>query len=174
VSAVYLEVEGKPTPVAQCHWIEVAPCGCVNGIMVADMRDSVITTAEQAAAFMAPNKVALKRDIENGITHRLVSRDTFDIKTQLTGVCLHKPKWGVADVTPPEGYVWGTKDSGYGRHTWVKHLTPADGTTTEDVWRCTPDLPALCGAKPKWSWKGDDEWVLRDCVPCRKCEGLVS
>jgi hypothetical protein len=166
--SVYLEVAGTPTPVADLFWLSRAACGCPSGVLVADLRDKVLTTPEQARMEMASGIEAVaERSVEDGETYELITREQFRA-TDMTSQCPHNPQWGVAKVDPPEGYVWATTDGGYGRRTFKRHLVP---TGAVGDWR--HKAAPLCGGRsapgPGKSW-GNEWYHLADTVTCRKCE----
>jgi hypothetical protein len=169
--SVYLEVGGKPVAARDCVWIETAPCGCVNGVMCAESAGDVFVNVEQASAHFHSSSVSRKRAEDDGFTMSVTTHEAF--RAMEFADCQHDPKWGVAHAEPPEGWMWGTADGGFGRQTHLKHMVPDgnafDRTTKWDD-RSAPQ-PALCGAKRKSHY---DHWRIVDWTvdvePCRKCE----
>lgn len=157
---IYLEYEGKPVPIRDCSWLLVAPCGCVAGITVADMRaDGPIVDADAALASFTPNKEQLRRDIAAGWKARLSGRgrSAVDEMTEPNG-CLHKPTWGQEPRPETDGWVWLSAPKAP-----RSHLVPV--AEESEAWRTRA---ALCGSE-YWGWRSD-AWAVMDLPTCRRCE----
>jgi hypothetical protein len=166
---IYFEVDGKPQPATNCHWIEIATCGCIAAIHVAayEVRGelTVHNTAEDAFFSDLP-KVVREYEQSLGRTYRLIThqqyRDTY--MDQMKGSCPHTPQWGEVPVPVPDGWSWKCSDSVV-RRTHRKHIVPDEmpqGGRTQ--------VAALCGKKEyDFAWRGDEWHDLAHKVPCKKC-----
>lgn len=165
---IYFEVDGKPQPATNCHWIEIALCGCVAAIHVAAYevqgKVTVHNTAEDAFFGELP-KVVREYEQSLGRSYRLIThqqyRDTY--MDQMKGSCPHTPQWGVTPTPIPDGWSWQCSD-GIGRRTHRKHIVP-----TEPPVGRHGKVSALCGKEDyAFAWGG--EWHhLTDTVPCGNC-----
>lgn len=167
-ATVYFEVDGKPHPATDCHWLEIASCGCPSAIHVAAYELSgeltVHHTAE-AAFFHDTPRVVQEYEKTLGHSYKLIThqqyRDTY-IK-QFQSTCPHSPQWGIPAVPVPVGWTWKCSD-GIGRRTHRKHIVQ---TETPDGSR--EKAAALCGKETYgWAW-GAEAHHLFQTVPCSKC-----
>lgn len=78
VPIVAFEVDGERVPASECEWQLVAPCGCVLGLLVADLD---CLTSETALRTFVPRKRDRNRRVAAGWTVRL--------GTRAAGVALH-------------------------------------------------------------------------------------
>lgn len=157
---VYLEYEGKPVPIAECSWLLVAPCGCVAGITIADLRsEGALTDAAAALVSFTPNKEQLRRDIAAGWTTRLSGKGRAAVyeMTEPNG-CPHKPKWGEEPRPEADGWVWAATTKSR-----RSHIVPI---VDENAFVRT--RPAGCG-REYWGWR-TDAWAVADLPTCRPCE----
>lgn len=171
-ATVYLEVDGKPHPARDCHWIEIAPCGCIGGVSRAGDRIGqngemkVFYTGSDAFLSDRPKPV---REYEEslGSTYKLIThqqyRDTYS--KQMSAKCPHTPKWGTEPLPKPEGWAWQTTDRFGTRRTFRRHLVPSPAAGSSGMDKTV----ALCGkVESQWMWKGESN-DLYDTVPCAKC-----
>lgn len=174
MSMIYLEVDGKPVPASECDWIVIAPCGCLEGVMVVQSKyceTPRALTADDARREFHTNKVAAKRSLDEGFQFKLVTHDQF--RAMAFGDCTHTPKWGVERAPLPDGYAWATLDGHFGRKTHLKHMVPAGVFPRPGEKYPERDVKALCGNAAK-GWWDDDEHLLWDCEPCLKCDAAAK
>lgn len=71
MTAVLFDIDGVPTPAADCDWQLLGPCGCVIGLSVIERIDVVL--ADPAAALKAFEPVARerKRMVQEGYMARI-------------------------------------------------------------------------------------------------------
>lgn len=169
-ATVYLDVDGKPHPAADCHWIEIAPCGCIGGVARAGDRvgangQPVVYTTGADAFFQDKPKVVREYELSQGLRFQLITHQQYsDTYMELMkGSCPHTPTWGHTPVPLPEGWTWQCSD-GIGRRTHRKHIVPAEIPEGH-----RGKIAALCGNEDYgFAWGGD--WHhLMDTVPCKKC-----
>jgi hypothetical protein len=166
-SRVYLEVDGEPQLATDCHWLEIASCGCVGGVSRAMSAGEVHFTGEDAFHCDSP-KVKREESRKQGITYKLVTLEQYrgEWADKMRAGCTHTPKWGIDPIPVPDGWTWKTLDANFGRRSYRKHIVPVEGDAD---WRV--QTAALCG-KAHTYWK-DSRGMLSDCVPCAKCEKLA-
>lgn len=168
-STVYLEVDGKPHPAADLHWLGIEPCGCVGGVSRALSAGELHQSGEDAFHRDDP-KVKREQSRKRGVTYKLIThqqyRDTW--MKRLQADCPHTPKWGVEPIPVPEGWTWKTLDGYLGSRSYRKHIVPI----VENPGIRNPTA-AACGAVDKRSYWRDDRDRLSDCVPCSKCEKVA-
>lgn len=172
-ATVYLEVDGQPHPATDCHWIEIASCGCIAGISRAAMGGpefgyplAVDYTGEDAFHRDSP-KVKREESRKHGMTYLLITNDQYrdTYMEQMSGTCPHTPKWGIDPIPVPDGWAWKTTDGTGDRRSYRKHLVPP-GADDNDLHKAA----AMCGKVASlWRWRGESH-DLWDTVPCAKCE----
>lgn len=166
-------IDGEEVPLTECDWIQVAPCGCINAVQVAQLTGSphVVPDADAAAiGFTATEtKVEAERDRKAGFVVKLVRHEDF--RKMDFGGCTCEPKWGLTVTPIPDGYEWAA-GSDYPRRSHYKHLVPSKAVMREG----TPypkadedrDGRALCGSGNQWSlWRA--EWWHLDRMECSRC-----
>lgn len=164
-ATIYLEVDGQPVAASQCHWLQIAPCGCICGVAGAGFRDEVHTTGEDAFHYDDP-KVKREQSRKQGITYKLVTLEQYRAKwaEKMQANCPHTPRWGIDPIPVPDGWTWMTTDPYGGRMTYRKHLVPIGS----QIYLYPLKPKALCG-KEDALWSNEDH-NLSDTVPCAKCE----
>lgn len=101
---------GETAPITDCAWMQVAPCGCVSGITMAQhTSEHVLLTADAALRDMATTAADAKEDARNG--YRMVLVRMVDYRAHLVdamkGSCPHNPMWGHARRTRDvDGKTW--------------------------------------------------------------------
>lgn len=169
---MYLEVDGKPHPATDCHWLEISPCGCIAGISRAayrtgrapDIRIEVRYSGEDAFFDDRP-KAVREYELNRGLRYQLITNEQYraTYAEQMSAKCSHTPKWGIEPLPVPDGWVWKTVDGSAGRSTYRRHLVPTEITDRY------ADVAALCGKKAG-GWRWSDDWHrMYDTVPCSKC-----
>jgi hypothetical protein len=168
---VYLEVDGKPHPANDCHWIEIAACGCIGGVSRAGSRigsngePTVYYTGQDAFLRDKPKVVREYEEKTSGSRYQLITHQQFrETYSPQMGPCLHTPPWGIEPLPCPDGWAWKTTDGSGDRSTFRRHLVPA-ATGENDIHKVT----AICGKEAtRWRWKGESHH-LYDTIPCGKC-----
>lgn len=156
MTGVYLEVDGKPVPAADCSWLLVAPCGCVPGLTAAAWPGTVVTTADEAMAEFTPNHEQRRRDVADGWTARLVAGRSIAV-SQMTEDCPHDPKYGRKPRPEKAGHQWAAANKSARLHLAPDNLVGSYKTGE-----------ALCGSRD-WGWS--TEWYrVVDLATCRRCE----
>ena len=89
---VYVDIDGEPTPIDECYWFQVAPCGCTTGVSLAAIGDEVLVTNSQRAAYYDEGSET-ERDLELGRVWRL-ERKVDDLAARLAA-CPHGPQKAV-------------------------------------------------------------------------------
>lgn len=171
---VTVEIDGQTYPVSDARWLQIAPCGCINGCTLVDHRPHgpVILDVEQAWKEFKDSAEALRRDKAAGFVMRLAHRSEVQ---KMTVECPHTPKWGV-DVAPiPDGYTWAAPDMMPDSRARM-HLVPgahdreARYVLGDKAWDWRDDtatLTSLCGKKGRmWS----THWSTSGTVTCLRCE----
>lgn len=164
--AIYVEIDGKTTPITECAWVQIAPCGCIDMVASAQPgRDGTPLTTEalMLAEYEIP-KWQQDEDRANGFVYRLVERAEFIDRFKEQGNCKHDPKWGRPPRASREGYEWASK-----RKSRVFHLVP-----TGAVWNIKESLTdveknaeSLCEVTA-YVW-GEARFESRpDCKNCTK------
>lgn len=169
-ATVYLEVDGAPVDAEKCCWIVTAPCGCLEGVTTAKAGEDLYSTEEQARLHMAGNRVRYQRELEEGLTYRLVTFESF--RAMPFSDCNHTPKWGIERAEPPSGFQWGTADRSFGRQTHIKHMVPVGCIPVPGEKYPEVDQKALCGKAARGWWHEVEMWV--DCVSCKKCDAAAA
>jgi hypothetical protein len=165
---ILLEVDGKPHPATDCHWIEIASCGCIGGVSRAYSAGELYSTGEDAFLRDKP-KVVREYELTFGSRWQLITnqqyRDTY--AAQMSVDCPHTPKWGIPVIPVPDGSVWMTAD-GIGRSSYRKHIVPDDIVKDRDPKiRVRGRGTALCGKESNY-WFSHIAY-LTDTIPCKKC-----
>lgn len=174
---VYLEVDGKPHPATDCHWIQIATCGCIAAVARAGYRaggrdsgELVIWHTGEDAFLRDMPKVVREYEQTRGWRYQLITNkqygDTY--MEQMKGTCPHTPQWGHVPVPMPDGWTWGSLDGIGRRSTYRKHIVPAE--KPNDMVK----MAALCGKEDTaWRWKMD-RFDLYDTIPCAKCVKVAN
>lgn len=165
MTAIYLEVDGKPVPAAECIWLLIGPCGCICGVSNASSGGEVHVTGEDAFNWGTP-KVVRDRDRKLGFTHTLITKAQYRAEWHEKFVvgCKCTPQWGIDPIPVPDGWTWMTTDS-YRHRSYRKHIVPVG---SELYVYGQEKVLAFCGKKDSlWSNRDTD---LSETVPCAKCE----
>jgi hypothetical protein len=164
-ATIYLEVCGQPVAASKCHWLQIAPCGCMSGISRASSAGEVHLTGEDAFNWDTP-KVVRDRDAKLGFTYLLVTMEQYraDWYEKFKIGCQCTPMWGIDPTPVPAGWTWMTTDPYGGRRTHRKHLVPVGS----EAYQQGVKPKALCG-KEDSMWC-DDSRYMDDTVECGKCE----
>lgn len=168
-SGIYLDIDDTPVDLAELHWEQIAPCGCISAVHIAFSdygrgEPLVITTAEQAALESTPSKAEREQDAERGFVWRVGRR--ADIKGWKD--CPHSPKWGVEPRPLPDGMRWAA-GGWHDNRTRTLHLVPESVVTTEErqVPWAESKATTLCGTE-KYPWSS--RWHEVDGkVECKRC-----
>lgn len=165
---VFLEYDGKPVLARELVWGVYSPCGCQSGVIVAQSGTYLIPDEATAWKEYFETAAIRNREKKRGYTFRLLRHE--DGTKNMRGECPHMPKWGVPDVTPPEGMAWGKPSSGK-----TLHLIPFDGDTSRPNFVTAGGykerIHAKCG-KDDWGWDVDD-FMLSELLTCAKCEATL-
>lgn len=175
IATVYLEVDGKPHPASDCHWIEIAACGCISGSSYAESAGEIHTSGPDAFRWDTPKVVHEYHLANSGSTFKLITHQQFKdtYAEQMRGDCPHTPRWGIVPIPVPDGWTWMTTDSGFGRRTFRKHIVPADTPVVEGSrTKMRKQATALCG-KAESIWY-DSRSFLHDTIPCAKCVKVAN
>lgn len=165
VSTVYADIDGNPTPIVECAWIQIAPCGCICSIFSAggttDPRptDPITTEAQLLARYRQP-KWRTEQERSLGFVYKLIRRT--DDRVGITGHCAHNPQWGVPPRASRTGYRWGT-----GTRSTRLHLVPITALEAAEVTGRRAE--SLCGRTGHWA-SGD----VADLPDCAKCTALAN
>lgn len=147
-------------------WQQVAPCGCVNGLMTAATPENLIITADQAMRKFAATDKEYERDVEQGFTCR--PREWHKGCDEAKTKCAHDPEWGIEPTPKPEGYVWATVYS-YGSHSPYTHLVPVAAVEASEAREYNRDRARpLCKGKEQFSWSREQHATMGK-VECKKC-----
>ena len=165
---LYLDYNGTPTPIADLFWMQRSACGCLSGATTAEHGDDgpILDADAARSEFNSGLKTLIARSIEDGETYELVDRAWYTSHLdEFTSKCPHDPKWGVAKVAAPEGYVWAAASPTRS----LRHIVPASAIGN---WR---DKPApICGSRARRGTWGAEWHDLADTVTCRKCEAKAQ
>jgi hypothetical protein len=164
-------INGERLPLHECNWTMFAPCGCVSGVMVADLSDrryqrDAITTVEQAWEHMYDSRIERERDQKRGFRFELMPRcESIDL---MKGDCQHEPKWGYEHAPTLDGYAWAAI-SQYGSRSSLMHLVSSEAVEAyRNHQYGYPRTSPLCEGKPQWAWS--EEWHATDGkVECKRC-----
>lgn len=67
-------INGQPTPLDECGWLQRRPCGCIVSAVVAVCGDDwVLATADQAHRHLNPTKRDRDRAEKAGLTTELIT-----------------------------------------------------------------------------------------------------
>lgn len=165
-SAVRIAVGGQMRRLRELAWIELAPCGCQCGVMVASLDN--FASEDAAWKRFEPHAATRKRSRSQGFSMQLVP---FEGATDgMTLKCLHEPRWGVPPIVTPDGYVWAGPYRSHGQAN--RHLVPAhtgvrgNAGTSEEVY-------ALCGTHRRgWDWS--TSWLVEDNPECLRCNAKAG
>lgn len=164
MSAIYVEIGGKPRPITECSWVQVAPCGCTCSVLSAGGEHNMpnLTDEEQVLDFFDTPNWQRKQDADNGFRYYLIDRT--QACDQIRKNCPHIPKWGVEPRPQIDGMQWVTK---HGSRRW--HLAPASGVihAGELLKDRERDTEALCGEVASY-WREDEFAEMPDCKKCTK------
>lgn len=68
---IMFDIDGVPTPAADCDWQILAPCGCVVGLSVIERMGGALVTEDQALRAFEPMARKRQRMVKDGYAARL-------------------------------------------------------------------------------------------------------
>ncbi|MBV2364284.1 hypothetical protein [Streptomonospora nanhaiensis] len=85
-------IDDTPVPLADCHWVMWAPCGCPVAVCTTTVGEEVTATVDQAWARFYAMDAGAREDRQAGYTVSLVSRRRWDqeVSPRLGAPCPHK------------------------------------------------------------------------------------
>ncbi|MET9467394.1 hypothetical protein ABZY44_21825 [Streptomyces sp. NPDC006544] len=88
MSRLLVEIDGQTVPLTDCFWVRVDKSGCAYGSMVGH----AAATPEQAHREFAPRARDRDRDVRQGYTIRLLTREQWRQQAQpcFLGQCVHR------------------------------------------------------------------------------------
>ncbi len=159
MTALLFRIDDQAVPADDASWYTIAPCGCVSGVMLAVVADTVYADEATVWKHLVPNSEQRRREQAAGFTVEIGLRK--DVSVRLAN-CPHTPMWGVEKTPIPDGHQWARDNSLDGRSRRL-HLVPGLPAKGIDYERHV----ALCSTERRlWS----AQWHMTDGLPeCTKC-----
>lgn len=161
-SGITITVDGQSTDLADVTWLEVAPCGCASGCVVAWLPPpySVINvTTDQAADDYYETKAGRAQAERRGFVIKAILRER--LTDYMNTDCLHIPKWGY-ERPVPDGMGWAVAKWGRAK---VMHLVPSEVIDPE---KGSSSAHPLCSKAETYGWSHMYRAGQPDCEKCIK------
>lgn len=160
---ILVVVNGETKRLADCRWVQYAPCGCICTITATISGGNPLATPGQVDECMGTSKREAERERELGFTWKLEENDA-NLYERFKD-CEHEPTWGVEPRPTLDGYEWGVDYSApLGA---IAHLVHEGTVRCRGVDFDAPRAAPLCkpGLRPK-RWRNDAHAV--ECKTCMK------